>query len=208
MRRFLIAFTLTLLVTLLWIGLAGCPGSSTIRVPAEDLLLDDLSVFPAGWSITSEPRSARHLPHVLQDQGAIDFADVEFAPPNGTQHWSRPTAAQIVWNFGNSLYATLEFYRRFRPSGPTLSKEELRGWSYHSEVADRFRLYCEVVEPIPEVHIEGGWTSCEAVGQYREFISTFGTPIGVEYNMTMEDLERILKAIDERMARYLKGDAR
>jgi len=117
-------------------------------------------------------------------------------------------AGQIVWNFGNSLDATLEFYKRFRPSGPTLSKEELEGWSYHSEVADRFRLYCKVVEPIPEAHIEGGWTRCVAVGQYREFISTFSTPIGAEYNMTTEDLERILEAIDEHMARYLKGNAR
>ena len=207
MRKLLIALILTLLVSLSWIGLVGCLGSSAIRVPAEDLLID-VSVFPAGWYITSGPFSARHLPHVLQDQGVIDFADVEFAPPNGAQPWSLPTAAQIVWNFGNSLDATLEFYKRFRPSGRTLSKEELEGWSYHSEVADRFRLDCEVVEPIPEAHIEGGWVSCEAVGQYREFISTFGTPIGAEYNMTTEDLERILEAIDERMARYLKGDAR
>lgn len=205
MRKFFVVCILILLASLLCIGLVGFPASSTIRVPAEDLLLDDLSVFPVGWSITSEPFSARHLPHVLQDQWAIDFADVGFAPPDGTKLWSLLNASQIVWNFGNSLDATLEFYRRFRPSGPTLSREELEGWSYHSEVADRFRLYCEVVEPIPKAHIEGGWTRCVAVGQYREFISTFSTPIGVEYNMTTEDLEHILEAIDERMARYVKG---
>ena len=203
MRKFLAVCILILPV--MFIGLVSCTGSPTIRVPAEDLLIDDLSVFPAGWSITSGPFSARHLPHVLQDQGAIDFADIEFAPSNRTQPWSLPTAAQIVWNFGDSLNATLEFYRRFRPSGPILSKEEMGGWSYHSKVANRFQLYCEVVEPIPEAHIEGGWISCVAIGQYGEFISLFSTPIGAEYNMTTEDLERILKAIDERMARYVKG---
>ena len=202
MRKFLTVCILILLVTS--IGWVSCTGSSTIRVPAEDLLIDDLSVFPAGWSITSGPFSARHLPHVLQDQGAIDFADIQFAPSNRTQR----TAVQIVWNFGYRLNATLEFYRfyrRFRPSGPILSKEEMGGWSYHSEVANRFQLYCEVVEPIPEAHIEGGWISCVAIGQYGEFISLFSTPIGAEYNMTTEDLERILEAIDERIARYVKG---
>lgn len=203
MRKFLAIYILILLV--IFIGWMSCTGSRTIRVPAEDLLIDDLSVFPAGWSITSGPFSAWHLPYVLIDQGAIDFADVEFAPSDRTRRWSLPTAAQILWNFGDSLNATLEFYRRFRPSDPILSKEELGGWSYHSEVADRFQLYCEVVEPIPEAHFEGGWISCVAVGQYGEFVSRFGTPIGAEYNMTTEDLERILKAIDERMARYVKG---
>ncbi len=193
-------------LVLMIIGLMNCTAISTTAPHAEDLLID-LSMLPPEWSIKGS-FSVRDDLHVLRDQDAVDFAGIEFAPP-GAEFGSRLTAGHTVWNFGNSLYATWKFSGRFRPPESILSGEKLHGWSYHSKVADRFRLYCRVVEPIPEAHIyEGGWTECTAVGQYHEFISVFVTPIGAEYSMTLEELERILKAIDERMAQLLKGDTR
>jgi hypothetical protein len=42
-----------------------------------------------------------------------------------------------------------------------------------------------------------------ATAQYGPFISVFSAPIGVEYGMTTDDMEYILRAIDERMAQCL-----
>jgi len=45
------------------------------------------------------------------------------------------------------------------------------------------------------------------MARYDEYISVFDTIMSPEY-MTLNDLEKVLRAIDERMARYLKGSAR
>lgn len=185
------------LIVALLIGLTSC-GARSIRVPAEDLLIDDLSPFPTGWTIESPPFSARDDLYILMDQGAIDFANVGFAPPNA--QFGSPTSGQIVWNFGSSLEAAWKFRRRFQPFDSSFSIEQLGEWAYHSEVADRFRVYCTMRQQTFQMKIEGGRIDCEAIGQYGEYISVFSTPIGSEYNMTLEDFERILHAIDEKIS--------
>jgi hypothetical protein len=42
-----------------------------------------------------------------------------------------------------------------------------------------------------------------ATAQYGPFITVLSAPIGVEYGMTTDDMEYILRAIDERMAQCL-----
>ena len=190
---------LSLIVALL-IGLTSC-GARSIRAPAEDLLIDDLFLFPAGWTIKSPPFSARDNLHVLMDQGAIDFADVGFASPDG--HLDFLGANQVIWNFGSSVEAVWEFRRRFRPPDPSFSIEQLGGAAYHSKVADRFRLYCTLQEMTLQIKGEQRWTGCTAIGQYGEYISEFNAVVGNEYNMSPADFERILRAIDEKISASL-----
>lgn len=200
MRKLAGITTVLIQAVALLIGLTSC-GARSIRVPAEDLLIDDLSLFPTGWTVDLPPFSARDRLDILMDQGAIDFADVGFASPNA--QFGSPTAGQIVRNFGSGSEAAREFRRRFQPSDSSFSIEQLGEWSYHNKVADRFRLYCDIRESTPQVKVEGGWTDCIAVGQYGEYISTFNSPVGSEYNMSPADFERILRAIDEKISTSL-----
>lgn len=200
MRKLHRITTILLLVATSLLGLTSC-GARSERFPAVDLLIDDLSLFPSEWSIESPPFSARDRLDILMDQGAIDFADVGFAPPNA--QFGSPTAGQIVRNFGSGPEAAWEFRRRFQPSDSSFSIEQLGEWSYQNKVADRFRLYCDIRESTPQVKVEGGWTDCIAVGQYDEYISTFNSPVGSEYSMTLADFERILRAIDEKISASL-----
>lgn len=173
------------------IGLATC-GARYERVPAENLLIDDLSLFPTGWNIKSPPQAYRD-PYILIDQGAVDWAGVGFAPPNA--RFGSPNASQLIWNFGSSLDAAWEFRRRFKPPESSFSIEELGGRTYQSAIADRFQLNCE-----NRVVYEKSWTDCAGIGQYGEYISVFSAPIGDEYHMTPEDFVNILRAIDEHIA--------
>ena len=160
-------------------------------IHAEDCLVD-VSVLPTGWSMVSGPHSALSDSHILEDQRARDFATVGFAPPGTEFPWS-VTASHVIWDLGNCLHAAVEFYTRFRPDRPT-TPEPAQGWSYHSNVADRSRLYCTYARGYPE---------CVATAQYGPFISVFSAPIGLAYGITLEDLEYILTAADMRMARCL-----
>lgn len=186
----------------LLIGLTSC-GARSIRVPAEDLLIDDLSLFPTGWTVDLPPFSARDRLDILMDQGAIDFADVGFASPD--DHLDFLGANQVIWNFESSVEAVWEFRRRFRPPDSSFSIEQLGGAAYHSEVADRFRLYCTLQELTLQIKGEERWTACTAIGQYGEYISQFTAVVGNEYNMSPADFERILRAIDEKISTSLNS---
>ncbi|MBC7261641.1 MAG: hypothetical protein H5T63_06475 [Chloroflexi bacterium] len=194
MRKRLVVVSVLLLLAglvLLGISLENCRARPEPEVRAVDLLVD-ISAFPLGWFVQGGPISAHDNFHILEHEDARDYASVGFAPPEAKFPYE-VTASQTIWNFGNSVYAAIEFYTRFRPEGPTTPKV-LQGWSYHSKAANRFRLYC--------TH-RTGYVRCVAIAQYGPFISLFSAPIGAAYNMTTEDLERVLKAIDERMAQRL-----
>jgi hypothetical protein len=49
------------------------------------------------------------------------------------------------------------------------------------------------------------YRSCQAVAQYAEYISFLNSYVGPQ-SITLGDLERVLIAIDERMALYLGED--
>jgi hypothetical protein len=164
--------------------------------PIEELLLDE-SVFPEGWQArerTFDPR--QRLP---AEQIALSFY----------LHWC-PDA---------SLGAGHQLYRFF--DGPRCAalgyQKEIPGWfaptqawgpwevpaelPYQSPVADQFRFNCST-------HQRSGAQTCLGVGQYEDYVIRFQTSIDREHPecMSFTDLERILKAIDERMAFYLEKD--
>ena len=195
---------------ILIIVISGCAGLWLLRMTtsrttgqAKDLLIE-LSAFPEEWSEKSRV-SAHNDYYVLQDQNASDWSGVRFTPIGTEDDWLYQHADQMVWDFGLSLGAAWEFYHRFQGLPTALTPIELPKEAYTSNVADRFQLVCGVVPPDPELEIEGGWTVCQAIGQYGRFISTFSTPVGNEYDLTFDDLWNILKTIDDRMACQVNG---
>jgi hypothetical protein len=109
---------------------------------------------------------------------------------------------QEVYKYRTELEASWEYEREFQarefPKYNMISPWALpEEWSYESPVADQFTFACGEPELRPYEA-----TVCVAVARYDEYISvlvTHPTPDGI----TLGEVERLVRAIDERMALYL-----
>jgi hypothetical protein len=176
--------------------LTSCTLPEQAALKADELLVD-ISMFPGEWTVRSEKWSASDKPHVLQDQDAEEFVGIGFAPPDW-EFGSRVSSGHVIWNFGSSSYARSKFSDRFMPDDLD-AKGYFSALDYTSKVADRFGLYCRIVEANL---LEGRWIDCIAVGQYGSLISVFNAPIGTEFNFTEDDFKQVLMEIDNKMDRY------
>lgn len=173
-------------------------GRPKMRAQSVDIydLMVDVSAFPQGWEVEfgpSHPPPGKHL------RGESEGLYLQFDARGfdaGAMH--------VVCRYKNELQATVSFYvdnefpKRESVVTPWAVPEE---WSYESPVADRFKFACAELETLRR------FRSCKAVAQYDEYISVFRSHVSPEY-MTLEDLERVLMTIDERMAQHVKGNAR
>jgi hypothetical protein len=165
------------------------------RTPPVELyaLLVDASVFPEGWQLWRGPQ-----PIPEQERGERESYYVTFRY-EGLEP-GIVGASHEAFRYRNEIEAANSFSRHGFLNRHVITPWALPDeWSYESPVADRFKFACA------EVDILGSYWICEAVGQYDEFISVFYTLLSPEY-MTLEDVERILVAIDDRMAFYLEKD--
>jgi len=162
--------------------------------PVADLLLDE-SAFPDGWLAGGEPYDPED--RIPAERIVADFF-VHECPLS-------LRAGQDVYRFyGGSRCAEMGYRVKtpvwFAPRdgwGPWAVPAEL---TYESRVADEYRVECYT-------HQESGTRTCQAVGRFEEYVVRFLTPMSANC-MTFADLQRILTAIDERMALYLGKDER
>ncbi len=181
-------------------ALGVCCATRTPPLDMYDLMID-VSVFPQQWELGIGPVPPPE--HIGSERGEMYFLSVIFCP-EGSQHCS-DGAQHAVFRYINepaaarafdSDFAERDFSNRYMVTPWTVPDE----WTYESPVADRFKFACGEIEPfasVPRMRI------CTAVAQYEEYISEFTAKMA---HMTLEDLERILIAIDDRMAFYLKED--
>jgi hypothetical protein len=165
--------------------------------PNEELLLDE-SVFPEGWSAyegTYNPRE--RLP---ADQ--IGRTYVRHDCPRSR------LASHSVYRFFEGENSAIGGYQQYIPIW-FAPEENWEAWAvpaelpYRSPVADEYRFNCCGPEG------SGAWV-CQAVGRYNEYVVRFHVHMDSEPEypqcMSYTDLEKILIAIDERMAFYLGKD--
>lgn len=162
---------------------------ATPSFPIESLLLDE-SAFPEGWTAYEafEPRDGFGL--------AIS---ITFSPPRGSAggialHAAYTARSSEEAAHGYQTWAEFWFWES-EGWGPWSVPREL---PYQSPVADQFRFACYAER-------EGAREVCQATGQYERYMIRFRTFMNPD-TMTFDDLERILLAIDERMALYLAKD--
>jgi len=164
-------------------------------VDTYDLIMD-VSAFPDGWEVWHGPapipereRGERESLYVAFHYKGLDPTMV------GAHHkvYRYRDEGKAAWMY--SAFSEEEFL----PWHTTTPWAIPDGWSYESRVADYFKFAC-----VEEVFVTPYWT-CTALSQYGQYISVFATDLSPEY-MTLEDIERILLALDERMAFYLKID--
>ena len=180
-------------LTFFYVAIYGRPKTRTPPVDMYNLMVDILA-FPKGWDVEfgpSHPPPGKHL------RGETEGLYLQF-----DARGSDAGAMHVVCRYKNDLQATVSFYvdNEFPKTDSVVTPWALpEEWSYESLTADRFKFACA------ELDILGRFQSCTAVAQYGEYISIFSTHVSPEY-MALEDLERILKAIDESMAHYVKGE--
>ncbi len=173
------------------------------RTPPLDMydLMIDISVFPQQWELGIGP--VPRPEHIHSERGEMHLLFVIFCP-EGSQHCS-DGAQHALFKYRNEQAAARAFdsdfaEREFSNSSMVTPWTIPDEWSYESPVADRFKFACGETEPFGSV---SRVRICTGVAQYDEYISEFTATMS---HMTLEDLERILSAIDERMAFYLEKD--
>lgn len=176
---------------------------ATARSQPVDLydLVIDASVFPLEWYTCLGP--VRPPQRARGDRLEHDMLFAGFCPKGFDQGIGG--AQHAVFDYGNELIAAMafrwDFSRHEFSNRSTVSSWAVpEHWSYRSSVADRFKFACAEVQPFGA---DRPVLSCTALAQYDEYISLFSAQLS---HMTLEDLERILIAIDERMALYLEKD--
>lgn len=169
----------------------GCTGPpDPPRAPPIEGLLIDESLFPNGWHAydnTFNPR--KRLP---AEQVGLNL----YCAGSGG-------AGQEVYRFSGGSRCAAMGYREETPvwfarsgaSSPWSVPGEL---PYQSTVADQFRFSCQA-------QATSTLRQCQGVGQYQQYIVVFRTYMSPEC-MTFAQLERILLAIDQRMALYLEKE--
>lgn len=177
-----------LVLTFFSVAIYGRQKTRAQPVDMYDLMVD-VSTFPQGWYIGSGPS---HPPQGKHLRGETESLFLQFIGLCGR-------AMHVVCRYHNDLQATVSFHveNEFPKREAVLTPWAIpHGWSYESQVADRFKFACT------ELAILSRFEDCTAVAQYDEYISVFSAHMSPEY-MTLEDLESILQAIDQRMALYL-----
>lgn len=178
-------------------------GVYTARREPVDLyeLVLDASVFPQSWYTCLGP--VRPPERARGERLERDMLYAGFCPEGFDQGIGG--AQHAVFEYGDELGAAMafrwdfsrhEFSNRYTVS-PWAVPEQ---WSYRSSVADRFKFACAYVEPFGSDH---AILSCNALAQYDQYVSYFQAQLS---HMTLDDLERVVVAIDERMAFHLKED--
>jgi hypothetical protein len=174
-------------------GRIGYVPHPTPAFPTDDLLLDE-SPFPEGW------RAVRPFD-----------PDQRLAAEQTARHLLTSKCHPLMVGAGHEVYrfyagarAAAEAYPEqvafwFSPNvGDWIIDPEL---SYESPVADQFRYGCYIDEDFDSTH-------CVALGQYEQYVVVLDATLDPDHPdcLRYTDLEKILIAIDEKMALYLGKD--
>jgi len=177
------------MLMLLWAFLAGCITTPMPRDCKISSLVIDETAFPPG---TMADRLVSPLPGGPIPRTAFESAGRSF-------HYSRTfgIAVHNVYRYKSANRAAEEFARRIKLEfssgehrGPWIKPSDL---TYESPIADQFHLACGM---------DGNFHTCVVVAQYEEYFVLLNVHMSPEA-MTFQDLERLLRAIDERMAKCL-----
>jgi hypothetical protein len=173
------------------LALGGCAArflQSTWRepeLPVEQFLQKQLEVLPPGWTLGKS-----------QIETDTDFTWARWVvTANFRYKKGLHSAGEEIHVFSNSLAARIIL----RPSPPSVSAGKgyiPRGWTYRPPHANRFEFGCSGGDGLSQP--EG----CSLILRYEEYIVVFATPIGS--HMTLDDLQRVLQAIDTEMSDYLE----
>ena len=151
----------------------------------EELLIG-LSEMPTGWKVSYGPTRTEDYISGRDASGIVFVAGTDLQP-------GRRDAAHRVYHYDNATKAKGVYEDLVLPGEVGKSPSE---WTYRSPIVDQSRVVCydyEGREPYPV---------CTWSGRYEEYIVIFRSWLIPGY-MSLHDMERVVKAIDARMAQHL-----
>lgn len=153
----------------------------------EDLLIDQ-DMVPAGWELTDP------LFPVGDTLCTTECATIGFKVTGDES--SIEYGGQDVYRYHSAGIAHRTFERIYLSA--TRLQTSADGWMYQSPVAEQSHFGCGKMAGNVEVYCEWG-------GQYEEYIVVFGArvPPGEVSLASIEQLEEVVRTIDEKMALYL-----
>jgi hypothetical protein len=161
-----------------------------LQAPAPDRplktidLLIDASVMPQGWTTADRHELRREADDLSVGDSAVVALVVKEQPQQ------RPTK-EYVHRYRNSAAAKSVYDDLVHVVGDVPS-----AWTYHSIIADESRFACydyEGREPYPV---------CEWAARYEEYVVIVSSWL-IPDQMSLPDLEKVVRAIDSRMSRQL-----
>lgn len=197
-----LAFTRLLTLMMVMMVVVGCqpqpaqPTNEVLDLELERLLVDQ-TLFPLSWYVDIAPQPW----YWKYREGAEATGIVQLR-----QQGSRAIAVHRLYRYQNDAKAAAA-YQRLEPSeffsyswSRPLIWQSLDELSFQSQTADQFKFGCAVLgktETDPDRVV-----LCQALGQYGKYVSTFFTWVALEgaSGMSLEDLQPILQAIDQRMS--------
>lgn len=172
------------------------PKTRRVGVDMNDLVVD-VSCFPQGWYSWVGPYQIPDSEKGEEESVYVEFHHEEVAT-------DVVGAGQRVFRYANERNSGAAFpelvqhyFLSWYMATPWAPPED---WTYQSGVADRFEFACG------EVALLRRYWRCQAVAQYDEYISVLFAELHPEY-MTLGDVERLVAAVDARMALHLGEDS-
>ena len=175
-------------------------GRSPAVPPVElsSLLLDG-GDFPSDRWVAREPHPDDYY-IAASDAWVRGFEVIPFGTEGGAVH-------TVIWYRSTDLAEKRYEKRRqaFFPTTGARAADLITSWQtpealhYSSATADEFQLACARIKC--SFCLEGELTSCGVLARYGSFISQFSVQMVPKY-MTYDQLETMLRTIDERMAPY------
>jgi len=159
--------------------------------PIEELLID-ASVLPEGWSASEAG------PHPISR-----------APLGGTK--SVESIEFVFYAYGGSAFEEIRRFKSYQEAVEEFARQKRQvfrvtkfntpwvvpeGLSYKSPVADQFHYACSQ-------DVGSLWSDCAYIARYGVYFVQFHTDMLPGY-MSYTDLEKVLQAIDARMAPYVE----
>lgn len=159
--------------------------------PELERLLVNQALFPPSWYVESPPR-----PWGWKDSGGAEAtAAVDFR-----QSGSRARATHMLFRYRDIESAAVQYHLLpwvFYSADRLTPWESPEGLSYQSLTADQFLFGCAEIGL--SVTDPNRFATCHVAGQYGKYLSMFTVWLAPE-GMSLEDLEPILRALDERMS--------
>ncbi len=180
-----------MLIAIIFVGemlLSGCstpvPPTPVRSFSTMDLLIT-LSDMPEGWRMSENSPSrildylAGREPATADDASRMVFLAEPYVPLY--------EAAHEVYRFKTAAVAKQVYEIRVLGETP-------QGWGYQSSVANESKFLCYTKKNEPPY--------CSWLAYYDEYYVEFSAAL-IPGKMSLQDVERIVKIIDDKMAQYL-----
>jgi hypothetical protein len=191
-------------VILLWFAIfvVGCTAQPQRNFTDQDLLFDD-SIVPAGWEFVEANEVSPGVDEG-QTSGAYKTyynALIPYWARLGETVYRYAKVSQARWHYGRmqkEIFNDQAYYN----TTPWQSPSE---FTFSSQSANQWRFGCAGSAFIHENDVD-----CIYLAQYEEFtvMMTFANQVNGQESLSLEDIQRIVTHVDERVTEKMRDSTR